>query len=432
MKIRHHAVNVAVPGRARRLFARTNQKPRAALHRRLPAVLLCVAATAVLGALPAAAALGGTRAASARKAAHPAPHKAKRHTGKRACRTPKHGRKKHPAKAACPKPKHKPKRGQAHPGKPKPPAKSPAKNPTPAPAPLPGPGTLTTRSYSGSAGTLAYELYIPSSYKAGTAVPLVISLHGCTENADVMRQLTAWDKLAESKGFIVAFPQQSSSNNSFECWNFFQSADMQRGSGEAAMIAGITQWVQQNYSVDSKRTYVSGFSAGGAMTSVMAATYPDLYAAAGVGDGCEYAATATCAGYQSADPNSAGQQAYTAMGSHARVMPVIDFEGDQDQIVPPVNAQQLVQQWQVTDGLVMHTTVPSSATSTSYGFSPGGQSYTESVYGDGSGHELIQAWVVHGMSHAWSGGCSCEQYSDPAGPDETGAMYAFFMNHPMG
>jgi poly(hydroxyalkanoate) depolymerase family esterase len=247
-----------------------------------------------------------------------------------------------------------------------------------------------------------------------------------------MRQLTGWDKLAESKGFIVAFPQQSSSNNNFECWNFFQSADMQRGSGEPAMIAGITQWVQQNYSVNSKRTYVLGFSAGGAMTSVMAATYPDLYAAAGIGDGCEYAATATCAGYQSADPTSAAQQAYTAMGSHARVMPVIDFEGDQDNIVPPVNAQQLIQQWQKTDGLVMHSTVPSSPTNTSYGMSPGGQSYTESIYGDGNGHELIQAWVVHGMSHAWSGGSSSEQYADPGGPDETGAMYAFFMNHPMG
>jgi poly(hydroxyalkanoate) depolymerase family esterase len=232
----------------------------------------------------------------------------------------------------------------------------------------------------------------------------------------------------------VLYPQQSSSNNSFGCWNFFQSADMSRGSGEPAIIAGMTQWVQQHYSVDPARTYVSGFSAGGAMTSVMAATYPDVYAAAGIGDGCEYAATAACAGGQSANPTSAGQSAYTAMGSHARVMPVIDFEGDQDNIVPPGNATQLIQQWQTTDGLVMHTSVPTSATSSSYGFggSIGGQSYTTSEYGDGQGHELIQAWVVHGMSHAWSGGSSSEQYSDPSGPNESAAMWAFFVNHPMG
>jgi len=35
------------------------------------------------------------------------------------------------------------------------------------------------------------------------------------------------------------------------------------------------------------------------------------------------------------------------------------------------------------------------------------------------------------MSHAWSGGCSCEPYSEPKGPDETAAMYAFFAAHPM-
>jgi poly(hydroxyalkanoate) depolymerase family esterase len=293
------------------------------------------------------------------------------------------------------------------------------------------PGTLTSQSYTNSSGTLAYELYVPSTYKAGTPMPLVVALHGCTETADVMRQLTGWDQLAEQKGFIVLFPQQSSSNNSFECWNFFQSADMSRGSGEPAVIAGMTQMVQQQYSVDPARTYVAGFSAGGAMSSVMAATYPDIYAAAGIGSGCEYAATATCAGYQSANPTSAAQSAYSAMGSYARVMPIVDFQGDQDTTVPPVNATQLIQQWQTTDGMVAKTTMPTTPTSVSNGTSPGGQTYTVTEYGDGQGHELIQAWVVHGMNHAWSGGSSSEQYSDPSGPDETAAMYAFFVNHPM-
>ena len=313
---------------------------------------------------------------------------------------------------------------------------TPPTTPTPPSTPPPPGGSadspgLTNGSYTNSAGTLAYELYVPSSYKPGTPVPLVVALHGCTQTADVFRQLTGWDKLAEQKGFIVVFPQQSSSNNQLECWNFFQSADMSRGSGEPSMIAGITQWVQQHYSVDPKRTYVNGLSAGGGMTSVMAATYPDLYAAAGLGSGCEYASTATCAGYQSADPVQAGHSAFTAMGSFARVMPVIVFEGDKDTTVPPINAQQAVQQWQTTDGLVMNSSVPSAPTGVSNATSPGGESYTVSTYGDGQGHELIQSWLVHGMSHAWSGGSSTEQYSDPSGPDETAAMYAFFANHPM-
>jgi poly(hydroxyalkanoate) depolymerase family esterase len=293
------------------------------------------------------------------------------------------------------------------------------------------PGTLTNGSYSSGSGTLAYQLYVPSTYKAGTAMPLVVALHGCTQTADVFRQLTRWDQLAQQKGFIVVFPQQSSSNNYLSCWNFFQSADMRRGAGEPALIAGVTQSVQQHYGVDKSRTYVAGLSAGGAMSSVMAATYPDLYAAAGIGSGCEYAATATCAGYKSADPGQAGQAAYAAMGSNARAMPVIVFEGDQDTTVPPINAQQAVQQWQTTDGLALKASVPATPTSTSNDTAPGGQTYTVSDYGDGHGHELIQSWLVHGMGHAWSGGNSSQQYADPAGPDETAAMYAFFQQHPL-
>jgi poly(hydroxyalkanoate) depolymerase family esterase len=305
-----------------------------------------------------------------------------------------------------------------------------ATQPTSAPAPA-SPGKLTTATYVGSPGSLAYQLYVPSSYKAGTAVPLVVALHGCTQSADTFRQLTQWDRLAEAKGFIVVFPQQDANNNNFKCWNFFQTADMNRGAGEPAMIAGLTQSVQQRYSVDTRRTYVAGLSAGGAMSSVMAATYPDLYAAAGIGSGCEYAAGAACAGYKSADPVQAGRAAYTAMGSYARAMPAIVFEGDQDTTVPPINAQQAVQQWQTTDGLALKGTVPAAPTSTSSGTAPGGRTYTTEHYGDGSGHELIQSWLVHGMGHAWSGGNASQQYSDPAGPDETAAMYGFFLSHPM-
>jgi poly(hydroxyalkanoate) depolymerase family esterase len=293
------------------------------------------------------------------------------------------------------------------------------------------PGKLTTGSYTNSAGTRSYELYVPSTYKAGTRMPLVVALHGCTQSAEIFRQLTGWDKLAEAKRFIVVFPQQDSNANYLKCWNFFQSADMSRGSGEPSLIAGITRWVQQHYSVDVHRTYVDGLSAGGAMTSVMAATYPDLYAAAGVGSGCEYAATATCAGYKSADPAQAAQAAFTAMGSYARPMPVIVFQGDADTIVPPINAQQAVQQWDTTDGMAMKVTLPSMPMNTTNGTSPGGQTYTVTYYGDRQRRELIQSWLVHGMNHAWSGGSSTQQYADPSGPDETAAMYAFFANHPM-
>jgi poly(hydroxyalkanoate) depolymerase family esterase len=295
-------------------------------------------------------------------------------------------------------------------------------------------GTLSSGDYSGPAGTQHYELFVPSSYTAGTALPLVVALHGCTETADQFRQLSKWDKTAEAEGFLVVFPQQDGNANSMKCWNFFKGEHMQRGAGEPAKIAGLTTWVEQHYSVDPARVYVNGLSAGGAMASVMAATYPDLYAAVGIGSGCEYAATAACAGYRSADPVQAGQSAYKTMGSQAHRMPFIVFQGDADKTVPPVNADQVVEQWLVTDDWVddgaNNGSVPKSPTATTPGVAPGGRAFTIRSYGDGHGGEIGQLWLVQGMGHAWSGGCSCESYADPAGPDETAAMYAFFVAHP--
>src|SRR6201995_3086744 len=260
------------------------------------------------------------------------------------------------------------------------------------------PGQLPSGTYTNGAGSLGYELYVPSSYRAGTAVLLVVALHGCTENADVYRQLSGWDSLAEAKGFIVLFAQQSSSRNSQSCWNWFQSADMQRGSGEPAIIAGMVSSVEQKYAVDAHRVYVAGFSAGGAMANVMAATYPDVFAAVGVGSGCEYNGL-PCVGAPGPAATQTGQQAYQAMGSNARVMPAIVFQGDSDDIVDPANGPLIVNEWPVTDKHALDGSptgsTPTTPLSTTNGTSSGGQSYTVTRYGDQNGNDLINYWVIH-------------------------------------
>src|SRR5581483_10462834 len=115
-----------------------------------------------------------------------------------------------------------------------------------------------------------------------------VALHGCAQTADIFGKQTKLDNLAEAKGFIAVYPEQNSKANSMSCWNWFKPEHQQRGQGEPSIIAGITQWVQQNYTVDAKRVYVAGLCAGAAMSNVMAATYPDVYAASGVGSGIEY------------------------------------------------------------------------------------------------------------------------------------------------
>jgi poly(hydroxyalkanoate) depolymerase family esterase len=295
------------------------------------------------------------------------------------------------------------------------------------------PGTYVTGAYTNFYGARAYEVYIPPSYHAGTAVPLVVALHGCSELADQFRQLTQFDRLASARNFIVVFPEQAGYANSAECWNWEEWVNQSRGAGEPSLIAGITSWVKSHYTIDAKRVYTTGISAGGAMADIMGATYPDVYAAIGVHSGCEYNGY-VCIASQGPDPVTSGHQAYTAMGSFKRRLPVIVFQGTSDPFVPPINGDQVIRQWQVTNDYIddgsFNGSISSSPATTTPGAVPGGRTYTVRRYNDHAGAELEQYWTVDGMVHAWSGGCSCELFSDPAGPDATTAMYDFFMAHP--
>src|SRR6185312_15848302 len=150
-------------------------------------------------------------------------------------------------------------------------------------------GQWITGTFSNDQGQRDYRLYVPSGYRPGTPLPLVVMLHGCTVTAEQMDATTQYAALAEARTFLVVYPVQSSAANPALCWNWFETADLARGAGEPSLIAGITQTVMDGWSVDSRRVYVIGASAGGAMSVIMGATYPDRYAAIGVVAGCEYA-----------------------------------------------------------------------------------------------------------------------------------------------
>jgi poly(hydroxyalkanoate) depolymerase family esterase len=306
-------------------------------------------------------------------------------------------------------------------------------------------GTFTQYTYNGSAGSRPYYVYTPANYQAGTPVPLIVMLHGCTQTPTDFANGTQMNALADQDQFIVVYPQQTSTYNSLSCWNWFQTADQARGSGEPAIIAGIVQTVEQTtsqWTIDTNRVYVAGMSAGAAMAVIMGATYPDIFAAIGVHSGLEYQAAtsetaATTAQSQGGpNPTQQGQAAYNAMGSAAREVPTIDFQGQSDYTVYPVNGDQVIEQWMETDHLASSGTYNasfSSPTTTTTGqvSGSGGHSYTVETWNDSNGKEIEEYWKINGMGHAWSGGSSSGSYTDPNGPSATNAMYTFFMNHPM-
>ena len=288
--------------------------------------------------------------------------------------------------------------------------------PVPEPGYRPEAGKFLGRSYRNGAGARAYRLYIPSGY-CGDPVPLVVMLHGCTQSPEDFAAGTRMNRHAEELTCLVAYPEQSATANKSRCWNWFRPEDQQRGCGEPALIAGITQQVISDFAIDSARVYIAGLSAGGAAASIMGAAYADLYAAVGVHSGL-------AAGIAQDMPSAfaamrQGGQVRPAAG-WTPIVPTIVFHGDQDRTVNPRNAELIMTQ--AAAGVALEKRGER-------GQVPGGHAYTRTFYVDPAGSVLLELWVVHGGGHAWSGGSCDGTYTDRHGPDATREMLRFFGNH---
>jgi len=266
-------------------------------------------------------------------------------------------------------------------------------------------------------GTRPYKLYIPTSYAAGKALPLVVMLHGCTQNPDDFAAGTQMNALGEERQCFVLYPAQTKSANGSRCWNWFKRAHQRRDKGEPAIIAGMTREVLERYGIDASRVYVAGLSAGGAMAAVMGAAYPDIYAAIGIHSGLP---VGSAHDVQSAFAVMRGAQLASSSGAAAeRVVPAIVFHGDRDATVHPRNGQQVASQCVDRHDESLDVVVQR-------GQVPGGRAYTCSVHKDAAGRVLLEHWEVHGAGHAWSGGSAGGSYTDPDGPDASREMLRFF------
>ena len=295
-----------------------------------------------------------------------------------------------------------------------------------APEIVPEGAQFIAGSFSDQAGTRAYKLYVPSGYH-GQALPLVVMLHGCTQSPDDFAAGTRMNALAEERSCFVVYPAQSTSANFSKCWNWFNPRDQQRDQGEPALIAGITRQVMRDYSVDPRRVYVAGLSAGAAAAAIMGMGYPDLYAAIGVHSGLACGAASDLPSAFAAMRQ--GKAAPARRGGTVlddepdrRIVPTIVFHGDQDTTVNPCNGDQVIAQSRVTVPGDLRTTVE-------HGQVPGGYAYSRTRHADARGRVLLEQWVIRGAGHAWSGGSPAGSYTDPRGPDASSEMLRFFLEH---
>jgi poly(hydroxyalkanoate) depolymerase family esterase len=273
-------------------------------------------------------------------------------------------------------------------------------------------------SYGNPAGSRAYRLFIPGRYQ-GQPLPLVVMLHGCTQSPDDFAAGTRMNFIAEEQTCFVVYPAQSSEANQAKCWNWFRTADQQRGRGEPSLIAGITRQIMRDYSVDPTRVYVGGLSAGAAAAAVMGATYNDLYAAIGVHSGLACGAAIDLPSAFVAMRQGGGSDDRAIAGDGPPV-PTIVFHGDRDMTVHPNNGDRILEQ-------SIRTT--STQKQVHRGRIPGGHAYTRTIHTDASGRGIVERWSIHGAGHAWSGGSPAGSYTDPRGPDATREMLRFFLEH---
>ncbi|HEY0878218.1 MAG TPA: PHB depolymerase family esterase [Zeimonas sp.] len=277
----------------------------------------------------------------------------------------------------------------------------------------PADGAFLAGSHAGAFGRRDYKLFVPPGAGAST-LPLIVMLHGCTQDPDDFAAGTAMNDAALAHGFVVLYPGQSQTVNPQRCWNWFKHNHQQRGRGEPALLAGMTREVMIRYPIDSTRVFVAGLSAGGAMAAILGDVYPDLYAAVGVHSGL---APGVATDLQSAlVAMRSGEGAPRRTGSG---MPTIVFHGDADTKVHPRNAEHLIAMSIGPDAPVEIERQHGD-----------GRSWTRRMHHGPDGRVLAEHWLVHGAAHSWSGGNAAGSHTDMRGPDASEQMVRFFFEHP--
>lgn len=270
--------------------------------------------------------------------------------------------------------------------------------PEPASGIRPAAATLVeVSSFGSNPGALKMYYYAPAGLPAGA--PLVVVMHGCTQTAAVYSGQTEWAQLGDRYGFSVVFPEQTTSNNSQRCFNWFLPEDTSRGQGEALSIKQMVDEMKRRFGSDPARVFATGMSAGGFMTEVMLAAYPDLFAGGAVNAGGAYrcanslSSAFTCMqGNVQRTPAQWGDLVRAAVPGYSGPYPrVVAFHGATDSTVAPAALGNTVDQWTNVYGI--DNTADETATF---------RTATRKRYRDGAGALRLETYLLAQTGHALS------------------------------
>jgi len=269
--------------------------------------------------------------------------------------------------------------------------------------------------FGANPGNLRMFSYAPEDLPP--KAPLVIALHGCTQTADEYDRGTGWSSLADRLGFAVVYPQQQPANNPKNCFSWFLPGDIARGHGEALSIREMVEHAIATFAADRRKVFVTGLSAGGAMASVMLATYPEVFAGGAIIAGLPYGCASNVQQAFEAMFTEHGHAAQAlgdrvrAASRHRGPWPKISvWHGTSDPIVKPFNGEDIIRQWTNVHGL---------SDDPSYQESNG--SHARRVWNDANGEALIEAFTISGMAHG-------VPLATTTGGESCGAAGAFFLD----
>jgi poly(hydroxyalkanoate) depolymerase family esterase len=247
--------------------------------------------------------------------------------------------------------------------------------------------------FGSNPGGLRMRTYVPAGLPAGAA--LVVVLHGCSQTAAGYDHGAGWSQLADRHGFAVLYPEQTRGNNGNLCFNWFHPEDTARDEGEALSIRQMVDCMTADHRIDAARVFITGLSAGGAMTAAMLAAYPEVFAGGAIIAGLPVGAASSTQGAIEAMFGGRSRPApewgdkVRAASPHRGPWPTVQiWQGDSDTTVKPSNAGELVKQWSDVQGL--------PATPTSIDIVDGA---LHQAWQARDGHVALEVFMVPGLAH---------------------------------
>jgi poly(hydroxyalkanoate) depolymerase family esterase len=281
-------------------------------------------------------------------------------------------------------------------------------------------------------GTRDFLLYVPRGWTKAMHAPLLVLCHGCKQSPEDIAAGTRIAALADAQGWLVLLPRQSEQANPWGCWNWFMPGTV-RGEGEAAIIARMIVRISRRYGVARRDVFVAGMSAGAALAAVLGLRYPRIVggviAHSGLACGAARSvltATTVMRNGPDTDVVAVARSARSTARSKLPV-PLLAIQGDADEVVSPLNATALVNQYLAFNGYAADATASGDATPQA------DQAVTAEVAGRRSttndwtadGQLVVRSVSIQGLGHAWSGGDAAYAYNDASGPAASELLAAF-------